>query len=214
MADAYVGLASDGTGKKVDTSEIAVGAFTVERQRINLADPATAAAIASILNANPSSTEYGLTVRPAAQVRNGTNYSMALPILTTATDAVVALTGYKGGAAVAATATPAVVTTGKTYRITAITLTYVAIATAGLCKFTLRANLTGVGVLGSPAVAQWIVGGPAAAAGVAQTVDIAIPDGIELAAGTGIALSIQGLGATGAAATVGYGHAMLNGYEY
>ena len=37
MADGIVGLAADGTGKKVDTSELTVGANLVERQRVQLA---------------------------------------------------------------------------------------------------------------------------------------------------------------------------------
>ena len=48
MADGIVQLQADSTGKKVDTSELTVGANTVERQRINIADPASAAAIAAV----------------------------------------------------------------------------------------------------------------------------------------------------------------------
>lgn len=146
--------------------------------------------------------------------RNQTHYFMALPIVTTATDALVSLTGYKAGAAVAATTTPAVVTTGKTYRIQTIAITYVAIATAGTVKVTLRANTGGVVAITSPAVCSWVVGAPAVAAGVAQTVDIVVPDGLEFAAGTGIGISILGLGATQAAAAVGYGQVAIKGYEY
>lgn len=64
MADGLIQVPADSTGKKVDTSELTVGANTVERQRINLSDPVTAAAIASVDNADPASTEYGLTIRP------------------------------------------------------------------------------------------------------------------------------------------------------
>jgi hypothetical protein len=146
--------------------------------------------------------------------RNGTHYHMTIPVVTTSSDALVSLTGYKGGAAVAATTTPAVVTAAKTYRITAVTITYVAIATAGSVKFTLRANTGGVVALGSPAVCAWVVGGPSATAGVAQTVDIAIPDGMEFAAGTGVGVSMIGLSATQVAAAVGYGQIVINGFEY
>lgn len=65
MADAIVQLATDGTGKKVDTSEITVGANTVERQRINISDPTAAAGLAAVANAQPGASDYGLTVRPA-----------------------------------------------------------------------------------------------------------------------------------------------------
>jgi hypothetical protein len=146
--------------------------------------------------------------------RNVTNYFMALPIITTATDALVSLTGYKGGAAVAAATAPAVVTTGKTYRITSVILTYVAIATAGSAKVSLRANLTGAVVVGSPVVCSWVIGGPAAAAGVSQSVTIDIPDGLEFAAGAGIGVTISGLSATQAAAATGYVQVALSGFEY
>lgn len=65
MSDGYVQVATDGTGKKVDTGEITVGANTVERQRIVNADDTVAAALARVLNAAPASTDYGLVVRPA-----------------------------------------------------------------------------------------------------------------------------------------------------
>ena len=50
MADQYVQVTPDSTGKKIDTSEIVVGSNTVERQRIVLADNATAASFASVTN--------------------------------------------------------------------------------------------------------------------------------------------------------------------
>lgn len=64
MTDAYVQLAADGPGKKVDTSELAVGPNIVERQRIALADPASAAALAAVENASPGASDYGLVTRP------------------------------------------------------------------------------------------------------------------------------------------------------
>ena len=150
--------------------------------------------------------------------RNQTNYYMAIQIVTTATDALMSLTGYKAGAAVGATTTPAVVTTGKTYRITSITISYTTIVTTpGATQFTLRANTSGVVAIGSPAVAAWQVGEPtgiAPVAGKTNTVTIPFPDGMEFAAGTGIGVSQVGLGATGAAAVVGYGRITINGYEY
>lgn len=146
--------------------------------------------------------------------RNQTNYFMALPVVSTATDTLMSLTGYKSGAAVAATTTPAVVTAGKTYRIKCITITYVAIATAGTVRFTLRANTGGVAAVTSPAVATYFIGGQSATAGVAETVCIAIPDGLEFAAGTGIGVSMQGYGSTQVAAAVGYGQINIEGYEY
>lgn len=48
MADSFTQVAPDSTGDKIDTSEITVGANTVQRQRINIADPVTAANIATV----------------------------------------------------------------------------------------------------------------------------------------------------------------------
>jgi hypothetical protein len=63
MADGLVQVAPDSTGKKIDTSEIIVGANTVERQRIVVADPTTAAAMAAVINTDPASTVYGIATR-------------------------------------------------------------------------------------------------------------------------------------------------------
>ena len=67
MADGLVQVAPDSTGKKVDTSELTVGANTVERQRVVLADDATAAALAKIQNSAPAGTEYALVTRSIVQ---------------------------------------------------------------------------------------------------------------------------------------------------
>lgn len=39
MADSYVQVPTDGSGKKVDTSELVIGTNTVERERVVLGDP-------------------------------------------------------------------------------------------------------------------------------------------------------------------------------
>lgn len=146
--------------------------------------------------------------------RNTTNYFMAAQVLSTGSEALQSLTGYKSGAAVGATTTPAVVTSGKTYRITRITITYIAVAAAGAIQVNLRANLSGLVALGSPLVNSWLVGAGAATAGIAQTVHIDIPDGLEFAAGTGIGISVLGVGATGSAAAAGYAKISVAGFEY
>ncbi len=65
MADAVVQVAPDSTGHKIDVTDLTVGANTVARQRINVADPSTAAALAAVKNANPASGDYGVVVREA-----------------------------------------------------------------------------------------------------------------------------------------------------
>jgi len=48
MADGFVAVAPDSTGKIIDATELVVGTKTVERQRINIADPANPLAIQSV----------------------------------------------------------------------------------------------------------------------------------------------------------------------
>lgn len=148
--------------------------------------------------------------------RNLTNYFMAAPIITTTGEVMMSLTGYKSGAAVGATATPAVVTAGKTYRIERVIITYVAATVIGSMRVNLRALSSGVAVIGSPLVISWQVGMETAmTAGAAQTYVFEYPEGLEFAAGFGIAISIQGFGAVPTTGTiVGYGMVALEGYEY
>ncbi len=147
--------------------------------------------------------------------RNTSNFFMAVPVLNTAAEALQSLTGYKSGAAVAATTTPAVVTTGKTLNLQFVTLTFITTAAAGYTRFTLRANTAGVAAVGSPAVASWLIGGNSSAtAGLVQQMVIAIPDGMEFAAGTGIAVTAISYSATGVATATGYSQLSLHGYEY
>lgn len=146
--------------------------------------------------------------------RNQTNYFMAAQVLSTAAEALQSLTGYKAGAAVVATTTPAVVTTGKIYRLNRIVITYVAIATAGTIQVNLRAQLAGVVTLTSPIVDSWMVGGNSATAGVAETIVIDIPDGMEFPAGTGLGITVQGISMLGVATAEGYAKVSIGGYEY
>ncbi len=148
--------------------------------------------------------------------RNTTNYFEAAPVITTVAEVMRSLTGYKGGVAVAATATPAVVTTGKTYRVNKIVVDYVAATVIGSARITLRANLSGVAVIGSPLVWSEQVGIPAIfTAGSSMTYVFDFPEGMEFAAGTGIALGVQGFGANPTTATiVGYVKASILGFEF
>lgn len=150
--------------------------------------------------------------------RNQTNYFTISQVASTATETLQSLTGYKGGVAVGATTTPAVVTAGKTYRIQSITITYVGIVTTvGAIQINLRANLSGVVAVGSPLVCSWLVGEQltgTAVAGDATTVTIPFPDGIEFAAGTGIGITALGINPAGGAAVVGFSKVSVQGYEY
>jgi hypothetical protein len=158
---------------------------------------------------------YGVAVQELKDSgRNISNFFMAVQVVSTATETLQSLTGYKSGAAVAATTTPAVVTAGKTYRLQKIAITYISITTAGSIQVNLRANLSGVVAVTSPLVESWLVGANSVTAGTAETIVIDIPDGMEFAAGTGLGITVQGFGATGTAAAVGYAKVSMTGYEY
>jgi hypothetical protein len=148
--------------------------------------------------------------------RNITNYFMAAQVASTTTETLQSLTGYKGGVAVTATTTPAVVTTGKTYRIQRITMTSIAATAIGAIQVQLRANLAGVVAITSPVVDSWILGGTTSTfvAGDSETVEIEIPDGMEFPAGTGIGITVLGLNAAGTATATNFAKVSVAGYEY
>lgn len=146
--------------------------------------------------------------------RNLVCYYTFIPVLTTATDTLQSLTGTKTGATVVATTTPAVVTTGKTFRVASVTATYIATATSGYAIVRVRAQSAGVAAITSPVVATFAVGNSAPA--TANSTDCVMedfPDGSEFAAGVGIGISVQGFAAATATA-VGYVMLSINGYEY
>jgi hypothetical protein len=146
--------------------------------------------------------------------RNPIHFYMLIPIAGSATDTLQSLTGTKSGATVTATTTPAVVTAGKTLRITRFGISYIATATAGLVIARLRFNTAGVVVIGSPIAASIAAGaGTPATANSTASVEAVIPDGFEFAAGTGIGISTQTFsGATATAA--GFVLASVSGFEY
>ena len=153
-------------------------------------------------------------VMPKDVGRNSTNYFMKAQTLSSATDTLQSLAGYKSGAEVAGTTTPAVVTKGKTYRINHIVVTYVTVSTVGSVIVSLRANTGGLVSITSPVVNSWQVGGSTSSVGTTQTIVIPFPDGLEFEAGTGIGLSVKGFASAGAVAAVGYVKASISGFEY
>lgn len=87
MTDQYIqvpldatGNSSGASGKKIDTSELTVGANTVERQRVVIADPTTAAGLTSVKGANTSP-----TLADGAQVTvlspNNTGLAVNIPVI-------------------------------------------------------------------------------------------------------------------------------------
>lgn len=146
--------------------------------------------------------------------RNAVHFYTVIPVLTTSTDTLQSLTGTKAGATVAATTTPAVVTAGKTLRITRVAATYIATATSGYGMVRLRFNTGGVVAITSPIAATVAVGaGTPATANSAGSEEATLGEGWEFAAGTGIGISVQGFAAATATA-VGYVLVSVTGFEY
>lgn len=147
--------------------------------------------------------------------RNLTTYFMASAVAGTTAEVLQSLTGYKSGAQVAATTTPAVVTAGKTYRVQSITASFIALATATAALVNIRANSAGVVALTSPIIESFNIGSVALTAGTVQVINIDFPDGLELPAGTGIGVGVVGLSSAGVAGTAcGEVKVSIKGYEY
>lgn len=146
--------------------------------------------------------------------RTPVTYYMAAPVAAPAAEALTALTVTRGGAVAGATTSPAVVPVGKTFRAQHLVASYVAIATSGYGIVRMRANLAGVVAATSPLLAQLAVGaGTPAAANSTGSESLPLPEGLELPAGAGLGLTLQGMNAlTGT--LVGYLFAALHGFEY
>jgi hypothetical protein len=73
VADQILKLPDDtaNTGRKLDASELTVGVQVVERERINIADPADPLGLAAVKNSTPAGTEYGEIVRLAGPIPAG-----------------------------------------------------------------------------------------------------------------------------------------------
>lgn len=195
----------------VNTGAVSIStALPTGANKIGTVDIATAPATAK--------GTQGTNALPVQQLkdagRNQVHYYMVIPVLTTATDTLQTLTGTKSGATVVATTTPAVVTTGKTLRITRMAATYISTATSGYGIVRLRFNTAGVVATTSPIAATFALGsGTPATANATGVEEATMDDGWEFAAGTGIGVSVQGFSAATATA-VGYALVSVTGYEY
>lgn len=63
MSETFVQVATNGSGEKIAVSQLSNGVDTVDAQHIVIQDPATYAAQAKVNNAEPGSSDYGLSVR-------------------------------------------------------------------------------------------------------------------------------------------------------
>ena len=134
-------------------------------------------------------------------------------------EAVQSVVQWFGNAAVAGTTQPAVVTAGKTLRLTNYTISTKSLATVGSAVVRIRANTAGLGVLASPLVFSMECGSRAGATTVAMTGGMdtfsgVFPEGLEFPAGTGLAFSMAGYGPTGTLLLEGATRFQVFGYEY
>lgn len=76
MADGIVQVAPDSTGKIIDTSELTVGANTVERQRIVIASPTNASALVEVGNpgSDGDSGDYSIASEAYLKAYNGSTW--------------------------------------------------------------------------------------------------------------------------------------------
>lgn len=103
------------------------------------------------------------------------------------------------------------VTAGKTLRLTALTIAFIATTTtANTTRIRIRANPSGAAVIGSPVVFTMRLGWESSTfiANEAATITIPIPDGLEIPGGGGVAITHVEAAANG---TV---DVCLNGFEY
>jgi hypothetical protein len=76
MADSFIQVRPDSTGKKVDTEELTVGANVVQRQRVEIAG-SDAAELAVVKNAPQIETAYGIGVRNIPDERSRASINIA-----------------------------------------------------------------------------------------------------------------------------------------
>ena len=76
MSNSYIGLPTDGAGKRLDTEQLTVGAETVQRERLQIAGVA-AAEIARVDDTDPLGSDHALLVRPTAAILPRTEYTFS-----------------------------------------------------------------------------------------------------------------------------------------
>lgn len=135
-------------------------------------------------------------------------------------DTLMSVIQWYGNAAVAATATPAVVPAGKILRLTGGRIETKSLATVGSVVMRIRAQAGGVATISSPIVASIGCGTRAAAGTTAATggLDHQVftfgDAGHQLPAGTGVGFSLAGYGPTGTLTLQGVTRFEVWGYEY
>jgi hypothetical protein len=85
LAANFIQLPPNSTGLKVDTNELVVGANTVERENISIADPTTAANIAGVTSGGALKVDASATTQPVSGTVSVTSFANPLPVTLTST---------------------------------------------------------------------------------------------------------------------------------
>jgi hypothetical protein len=211
MADGTVQVPPDGTGKKIDTSELTVGGNTVERQRVVIADSTNAANFATVDNSGNLQVKTNGVIASknfsSADVPRTTLIIWCDDITGVASETVLSCSINKAGT-VTTSQTSYTVTAGKTLRISSLSafITGTTTTAAG-AKVRIRQAASGVAAT-SPVIASVGVGMPVAVATASNGNQLNFAEGIEVAAGQQICLSQL---ATSTASKIS---ACLIGFEY
>jgi hypothetical protein len=180
MADGFIQVYPDSTGKQIDTSQLTVGANTVQRQRMVIAADGTAASLAGV----PAGGARGGGAPPPPPRRPPGrtlfSASSAAAVAGTVAEGLMTLTPMRDGANGTA-GTSFQPTTGKALRITGLVMSVRAsAAVASWARFTLRMTATGAVAAASPVITAIEVGTPAQVIGATATIPFDVPDGLEL----------------------------------
>lgn len=146
--------------------------------------------------------------------RNSRAFMLDAYVAAPVAEALQSVVQWFNNAAVAGTTQPAVVTAGKTLRLTSWAIQTKSLAAAGSAVMRIRANTGGLVVIGSPLVWSAEVGSKAAVAGLLDGITGVFPEGFEFPAGTGLGFTLAGYNATGVLTLMGVTRFQVFGYEY
>lgn len=209
MTDTILKLPDDSsnTGKLVDESQLTVGANTVIRQRVVIADPTNASGLATVdatdglsvnltgaggtnFAAEPKGTQAANFLPVQAAADTGRTYIVlhADNVAGVTAEAVFTFTKNVGGTETTGQ-TSYTVTTGKTLRLQSLSiLVKDTTTTANSIQVKLRSAASAVSVT-SPVVAALFASAPAAVASAIGAAAVNWDGGIEVASGNQIAIS-------------------------
>lgn len=151
MADQVVQLPSDAanTGRKIDNSELTVGAATVERQRIVIADTTSATALATVTASNALKVDGSAVTQPVSGTvtsNQGTAGSSQWPVLNDVNPSVAGVTQTPLFATIAASSSGnnTIVAAVSAKRIRVLSVTLIATAAVNVKWISGATDISGV----------------------------------------------------------------------